>query len=142
MQVVNPAVERLFGYATDELLGRNISVLIPSPDRERHNDYLARYPTAGEKRITGAGREVVAQRKDGSTFPVSLAVSEMKLDGERTFTGINETSWDRPWTGHCQTDGRATWRIEAIESMPGAGTTVVINLPLPVAGLGAALALV
>jgi two-component system sensor kinase FixL len=88
MQLANPAVGRLFGYTTDELLGRNVSMLMPDPDRERHDSHIRRYLTTGEKRIIGIGREVVAQRKDGTTFPVSLAVSEMKFDGELTFTGI------------------------------------------------------
>ena len=88
MQLANPALERLFGYTTNELLGRNVSILMPSPDLESHDGHLRRYATSGDKRIIGVGREVVAQRKDGTTFPVSLAVSEMRLDGERTFTGI------------------------------------------------------
>ncbi len=88
IQLANPAVERLFGYIPGEILGRNASMLMPSPDRERHDSYLARYLQTGEKRIIGIGREVLAQRKDGSTFPVYLSVSEMKVDGEHTFTGI------------------------------------------------------
>src|SRR5262249_18692633 len=88
IQLANPAVERLFGYAPTEVLGRNVSMLMPSPDRELHDGYLARYLQTREKRIIGIGREVLAQRKDHSTFPVYLSVSEMKLDGEHTFTGI------------------------------------------------------
>ncbi len=88
IQLVNPAVERLFGYRADEVVGRNVSMLMPSPDRERHGGYLARYLAAGEKRIIGVGREVVGLRKDGSTVPVALAVSEMSVDGEHTFTGV------------------------------------------------------
>jgi PAS domain S-box-containing protein len=88
VQLANPAVERLFGYAPNEVLGRNVSMLMPSPDRERHDDYLARYLKTGEKRIIGIGREVVGRRKDGSIFPAYLSVSEMKVDREHTFTGI------------------------------------------------------
>lgn len=88
IQLANPAIERLFGYAPDELIGRNVSMLMPSPDGERHDGHIARYLATGEKRIIGIGREVLGLRKDGSTIPVSLSVSEMKVEGEHTFTGM------------------------------------------------------
>ncbi len=84
----NPAAERLFGYAPAEVLGKNISVLMPPPYREAHDGYLAHYLATGEKRVIGLGREVVAQRKDGTTFPMLLAVSEMRVGNRRMFTGI------------------------------------------------------
>jgi PAS domain S-box-containing protein len=84
----NPAAERLFGYGRDEVLGKNVSMLMPSPDREAHDGYLAHYQATGEKRIIGIGREVLAQRKDGASFPVELAVSEMQVGGRRMFTGL------------------------------------------------------
>lgn len=82
----NPAAERIFGYAAHEVIGRNISMLMPPPYRREHDEYLVRYLTTGEKRIIGIGREVVGRRKDGTTFPMELAVSEHGPG--RMFTGI------------------------------------------------------
>ncbi len=84
----NPAAENLFGFAADEVLGGNVSVIIPSPWREEHDSYIQRYLTTHTRRIIGIGREVVALRKDGTTFPAELAISEMVLQDRRIFTGI------------------------------------------------------
>src|SRR5690606_16193098 len=88
IQIVNPAAERLFQYSAEELIGQNVSILMPSPDRERHDDYVARYLRTGEKRIIGIGRIVVGQRKDGSRFPMELAVGEARIGEHRLFTGF------------------------------------------------------
>jgi PAS domain S-box-containing protein len=84
----NPAAEKLFGYAEAELRGRNVSMLMPSPHREAHDGYIRHYLTTGEKRIIGKGREVQGLRRDGSLFPMDLAVTEMWLGGRRMFTGL------------------------------------------------------
>jgi two-component system sensor kinase FixL len=82
------AAERLFGYSEAEVKGTNIKRLMPSPDRERHDGYLQRYLTTGEKRIIGTGRTVIGQRRDGTTFPMELSVGEAITEGERMFTGF------------------------------------------------------
>jgi two-component system sensor kinase FixL len=88
IQSFSSAAERLFGYTADQALGQNIKMLMPTPYRENHDGYLERYLRTGEKRIIGTGRVVVGARKDGSTFPMELAVGEMKSDNARFFTGF------------------------------------------------------
>jgi two-component system sensor kinase FixL len=82
------AAERLFGWATAEIVDQNIKLLMPSPYRENHDGYLDRYLTTGERRIIGLGRVVVGERKDGSTFPMELSVGEMRSSQQRFFTGF------------------------------------------------------
>jgi two-component system CheB/CheR fusion protein len=85
---VNPATERLFGYTQNEMIGQNVKMLMPSPYREQHDHYLARYRQTGEKRIITTGREVQARRKDGSLVPADLSVSEFHDRAQRMFTGV------------------------------------------------------
>ncbi len=88
IETVNEATERIFGYTRQEMIGRNISMLMPEPYRGQHNGYLDRYNRTGERRIIGIGREAIGQRKDGSVFPLDLSVGEVKLPNGRIFTGI------------------------------------------------------
>ncbi|WP_071871403.1 PAS domain S-box protein [Atopomonas hussainii] len=83
----NPAATRIFGYCADEVLGRNITMLMPEPYRSAHDGYLLRYLQTAQRHIIGIGREVVGLRKDGSEFPLELAVSEVKLGGQHFFIG-------------------------------------------------------
>jgi len=88
MQSFSAAASRLFGYNSDEVIGKNVSLLMPSPYREQHDGYLERYLRTGERRIIGIGRVVVGERKDGSTFPMELSVGEMISGADRFFTGF------------------------------------------------------
>jgi len=88
MRSFSSAAERLFGYSAAETIGQNVKILMPSPYREGHDGYLDRYRQTGERRIIGVGRVVVGERKDGSTFPMELAVGEMKSNNRRFFTGF------------------------------------------------------
>jgi PAS domain S-box-containing protein len=84
----NPSAERLFGYPASEAIGRNVSMLMPSPDHERHDGYLAKYLETGTAQIIGVGRQVTGRRHDGTTFPLHLSVGRMTVGGEPKFTGI------------------------------------------------------
>lgn len=88
MRDFSQTAERLFGWTAKEVFGRNVSMLMPSPYREEHDAYLERYYRTGERRIIGVGRVVVGQRSDGSTFPMELAVGEMRIGEKRYFTGF------------------------------------------------------
>lgn len=88
IQSFNRAAEQIFGYDSEEVLGENVSMLMPDPYREEHDDYIERYLETGEPRIIGIGREVKGLRKDGSEFPMQLSVSEVKVEDEHLFTGL------------------------------------------------------
>lgn len=88
VESANPATETLFGYDVDEIIGHNVNQLMPTPYHEEHDGYLQNYLTSGLRKIIGVGREVVGLRKDGSTFPMHLAVSEIRVGTRRLFTGI------------------------------------------------------
>jgi two-component system, chemotaxis family, CheB/CheR fusion protein len=105
IQTVNLATERMFGYTSEELIGHDVKVLMPSPYRDEHDEYLARYLKTGEARIIGIGREVQGRRKDGTTFALDLSVSEI---GEaRGFTGILRDITERKAMERRVSDSRA-----------------------------------
>ena len=101
IELFSAAAEQLFGYAEQEAIGRNVSELMPQPDRSRHDGYLARYRSTGERHIIGIGRIVTGKRRDGTTFPMHLSVGEMQSGGEPHFTGFV-----RDLTEHQQTQAR------------------------------------
>ncbi|MFP4341306.1 MAG: PAS domain S-box protein [Cyclobacteriaceae bacterium] len=88
IETVNPACEKLFGYSRTELIGNNVSMLMTSEHSGQHDSYLGNYSKTGHKKIIGKSREVMAKRKDGSNFYLSLAVNEIEVAGKRIFTGI------------------------------------------------------
>jgi PAS domain S-box-containing protein len=116
IQSVNPAVQKLFGYPPEELLGRNVKVLMPGPWREEHDGYLEHYTATGEARIIGIGRQVEGQRRDGSTFPLDLAVSEVRYGDEVFFLGTLRDITERL---RLESEFRQAQKMEAIGRLAG-----------------------
>ena len=100
MQFFSNAAERQFGYTAAEAIGRNVSMLMPEPDRTHHDSYLERYRVTGDRRIIGIGRIVSGKRKDGTTFPMHLSVGETRSGGETFFTGFVRDLTEQQQTQH------------------------------------------
>lgn len=88
IESINPSACKLFQRTPEEVIGKNVTILMPPPDRDRHDEYIARYQRTGEPHIIGIGREVTGLRKDGSTFPFRLGVSEVQYSGRKIYTGF------------------------------------------------------
>jgi PAS domain S-box-containing protein len=88
IESVNPSTERLFGYSAAELVGQDVSLLMPEPDRSQHDGYISQYRHTGKPKIIGIGREVMGQRRNGTTFPMHLSVSAYEIDGKQHFAGV------------------------------------------------------
>lgn len=95
VETFNTAAELIFGYRANEVVGQNVGMLMPEPYRSRHDAYVMNYLRTGRAKIIGIGREVQGRRKNGRTFPLDLAVSEMKMSGERRFIAILRDITDR-----------------------------------------------
>ncbi|HYN21618.1 MAG TPA: PAS domain S-box protein, partial [Thermoanaerobaculia bacterium] len=116
IQSVNPSVQKMFGYAPEELLGRNVKVLMPALRREEHDGYIARYLATGETRIIGIGQEVEGRHRDGSTFPLDLAVSEVRHGGEVFFLGTLRDISERL---RLEAEIRQAQKMEAVGRLAG-----------------------
>lgn len=110
------AAEKLFGYSAEDVYGKNVSMLMPSPDREAHDGYLSHYLTTGERRIIGYGRVVSGQRKDGTVFPMELSVGEAVANGKRIFTGFVRDLTSRH---KIEEELRQSQKMEAIGQLTG-----------------------
>ncbi len=110
------AAEKLFGYPANEVCGRNVKMLMPSPDREAHDGYISRYLTTGERRIIGYGRIVTGLRKDGTTFPMELAIGEALANGKRIFTGFIRDLTSRH---RMEDELRQAQKMEAVGQLTG-----------------------
>jgi PAS domain S-box-containing protein len=108
----NPACEKLFGYRADEVIGQNVKMLMPAQYRDEHHRYLDNFHQTGVRKIIGIGREVFGQRKNGSTFPMDLAVGEAIQDGESIFVGIVHDLTERERVGRALRESAA--RLKAV----------------------------
>ena len=123
IRTYNPACERLFGFTAEEVIGKNVKMLMPEPYHSGHDGYLANYNRSGEKRIIGIGREVVGQRKNGSTFPMYLSVGEGTLDNERIFVGIIHDLTVSKWADNALREREARLR-SILDTVPDAIITI------------------
>ncbi|MCG8406925.1 MAG: PAS domain S-box protein [Phycisphaerales bacterium] len=121
----NNAAETMFGYSEAEVLGRNVNGLMPSPYAEEHDGYIANFLRTGERKIIGIGREVVGLRKDGSTFPMDLAVSQVEIEGEIVFAGIVRDVSERKEAGIEL--GRRSAALQKSESMMRSVLTTAVD---------------
>jgi PAS domain S-box-containing protein len=119
IEAFNRGAERLFGYPESEVLGRNVSVLMPSPYHEEHDSYLQRFLATGDARVIGKGREVTGRRRDGTVFPLHLSVGEMRIGGQRKFTGMLHDLTERVWLEGELGSSEARWKAVIDSAVDG-----------------------
>jgi len=128
--------ERMFGYFASEVVGENISILMPSPDREAHDNYLTHYLETGEKRVIGIGRSVLARRRDGTIFPADLSVGETSIGGRPIFTGflhdLSESSETRRKLHTLQAE---LMHVARVSQMGSLATAIAHELNQPLAAI-------
>lgn len=130
------AAQTLFGYSEEELIGRNVKILMPSPDRERHDGYIQRYLQTGEKRIIGTGRVVFAARKDGSTFPMELSIGEASGGAQRIFTGfIRDLTERRRTEERLESLQSELIHVSRVSAMGTMASTLAHELNQPIAAI-------
>jgi two-component system sensor kinase FixL len=136
IRMANAATERMFGYREGELIGQNVKMLMPAPYRDEHDGYLAAYRATGTRKIIGIGREVNARHKNGTIFPIDLAVSEANVEHRRLFTGVVRDLTDRKRTETELRDLQRTVQERTRLADIGAVTAQIVHdLGNPIAGL-------
>ena len=132
----NAAAVRQFGYREAEVIGQNVRILMPEPYRREHDGYMHRYLTTGEKRIIGVDRVVVGRRKDGSTFPMKLAVGEMKTGGKTFFTGsIRDLTERRDSAAHLEEIQGELARLARLSELGEMASTLAHELNQPLSAI-------
>jgi two-component system sensor kinase FixL len=136
IETFNRAAAFIFGYSAEEAVGRSVSLLMPPPYRDEHDDYIRRYLRTGEKRVIGIGREVVGQRRDGTVIPLDLAISEVKVRGARRFLGIVRDISERKRAEEALRQAEALAQQRARLADIGAITAQIVHdIGNPVAGV-------
>jgi PAS domain S-box-containing protein len=135
VQAFNPAAERLFGYAAQEVIGQDVAMLMPSPYREEHPTYVANYLRTGQAKILGIRREVAGRRSDGVVFPIEIAVSEVRFGDQRMFTGIVRDLTERKAADDAVSRAVIDTMHHAAQLRSLAGAALAINSALSVEGV-------
>ena len=126
VRLMNPAAEALFGYPAAEVLGQNVSMLMPEPYHSEHDSYLRHYLETGTRKIIGIGREVEGRRKDGSTFPMYLSVAEVRHGEEVLFAGVVHDLTERQQAAQ-ELQRMRSYLKNIIDSMPSILVGVDVN---------------